>query len=855
MKKNILSLVALVLLALSGPLPAQISPTISVQGTNATLRWTSTPGESYVVLYRRAFHDAFPWTVLNASFPASGGIETFYQHIGGVPKVPASVGGGGGGGGTPGSPSAAMVAAPSGDTSTKDKDDKVKQQDSGFPAFPALPDEKEIEKWLKDMLKEYERMQREGGGSPPVMLLMASSLTAEQATSNSMGFYIVLDAAGDLNDDGVPDGLAAQFGLNPLNDLTQTDSDGDGLTDQQEIVNGTDPFKTDTDGDGASDAEEVAAGSDPRTPLGLPGISAALYEESFNQLNDGTNGGSHTLYRQEWGVRLYDSNRTVYPMPNENGEVGYTVVTEWPMQYAQVQTGVRTTFTDYANSRVVASVDTNVPPPYPMRPTDGWWRKGNIDGTLYDTTMQVTTHGTNTTLNRAYEAQLYSYNVTNSVWVPVTNFTGISLGGKPLTTNGTCVLLLRENLRTNLTLTVPASMTNLVFTAGLTELTIDIQQVISDQIAGNECNSLPTVHFGDGINNPMLMGTRFGSTARMAVRSTASEQFGTNGFIGVRKVGTTTLVGQARAKANPEKTLLNFGAEVGPQTYEIVGGFDANSNGNLDSDEVITRFRKTPAIDHRGRSVATHLHLLDTVVIVTQTDFDREQAVFAGGSTGLLLEPGSVVGAFAIGSTNLSGATFTPGITIDAGLTSLTHKVGAKWNASCEDVTYRFTYGNGTSLSDLFEGSANLTRAVDGSVTNALDTLLLASVGTTQTVTLPAFSLDANFNDRATEPEFWNWYRLGKVFGSVTLAPAVEIEYRKLTANSVEVIRYNASGAFDDLFDFDYQAKKASTITRQAAIVQAGHATLSPILGGGKVFFLRLEFNTGWKPLNKTYTK
>lgn len=37
MKKNILSLVALVLLALSGTAPAQISPTISVQGTNATL--------------------------------------------------------------------------------------------------------------------------------------------------------------------------------------------------------------------------------------------------------------------------------------------------------------------------------------------------------------------------------------------------------------------------------------------------------------------------------------------------------------------------------------------------------------------------------------------------------------------------------------------------------------------------------------------------------------------------------------------------------------------------------------------------------------------------------------------------
>lgn len=113
-------------------------------------------------------------------------------------------------------PSAATLAAPS-----EGPDAKVKKKDSDLPTFPALPDEKEIEKWFKELLKAREQKQQEGGG-PVLTLLMASSLAPEQATNNSMGFYVVLNAADDLNGDGVPDGMAAQHGVNPLNDLTQT---------------------------------------------------------------------------------------------------------------------------------------------------------------------------------------------------------------------------------------------------------------------------------------------------------------------------------------------------------------------------------------------------------------------------------------------------------------------------------------------------------------------------------------------------------------------------------------------------------------------------------------------------------
>jgi len=50
------------------------------------------------------------------------------------------------------------------------------------------------------------------------------------------------------------------------------DSDGDGLTDEEERRLGTDPFNPDTDGDGYPDGLEVALGSNPLDPNSIPNI-------------------------------------------------------------------------------------------------------------------------------------------------------------------------------------------------------------------------------------------------------------------------------------------------------------------------------------------------------------------------------------------------------------------------------------------------------------------------------------------------------------------------------------------------------------------------------------------------------
>jgi hypothetical protein len=71
---------------------------------------------------------------------------------------------------------------------------------------------------------------------------------------------------GDADCDGLPDAWEdANFGAAARNDPANAmlDSDGDGLTNREELALGTNPNAADTDGDGFSDRAEVLAGSDP----------------------------------------------------------------------------------------------------------------------------------------------------------------------------------------------------------------------------------------------------------------------------------------------------------------------------------------------------------------------------------------------------------------------------------------------------------------------------------------------------------------------------------------------------------------------------------------------------------------
>ena len=61
-------------------------------------------------------------------------------------------------------------------------------------------------------------------------------------------------------------GVLTQYGCGSSEPavVVPVDTDGDGITDEQEILNGTDPMGADSDGDGFTDSDEVASPYRPK---------------------------------------------------------------------------------------------------------------------------------------------------------------------------------------------------------------------------------------------------------------------------------------------------------------------------------------------------------------------------------------------------------------------------------------------------------------------------------------------------------------------------------------------------------------------------------------------------------------
>lgn len=71
------------------------------------------------------------------------------------------------------------------------------------------------------------------------------------------------------------DGLSAQQERDAGTDPNKADTDGDGLTDGDEVARGTDPTKADTDGDGIDDKTELMQKTLPPPPTPAPAPAPA----------------------------------------------------------------------------------------------------------------------------------------------------------------------------------------------------------------------------------------------------------------------------------------------------------------------------------------------------------------------------------------------------------------------------------------------------------------------------------------------------------------------------------------------------------------------------------------------------
>ena len=93
--------------------------------------------------------------------------------------------------------------------------------------------------------------------------------TEPTTTTKGTTSGVVLVTYPDTTTDEVTVPITVTESSSPVDPSTK-DTDGDGLTDKEEVEKGTDPTKADTDGDGVTDKEEVEKGTDPKDPNSKP---------------------------------------------------------------------------------------------------------------------------------------------------------------------------------------------------------------------------------------------------------------------------------------------------------------------------------------------------------------------------------------------------------------------------------------------------------------------------------------------------------------------------------------------------------------------------------------------------------
>ena len=662
----------------------------------------------------------------------------------------------------------------------------------------------------------------------------------------------------DTDADSLPDGWEVTYDLNPLLQDDHLDPDDDGETNREEHDGSSNPRVQDITGYQffsmlssveASYSGGLSQGQDPNLKAGMP-RSYTLSEFSYRPLF------VPFLGTIDWPRELFSGDRPGVPV---YASLHSTPTSSTPRELSRL----------YRNHEQSFSVTAKAA----ARPAD-------VEGgaIIYSRRVWLRAPARPTTWSVPYQIERSGYRDRlaglNNAAVPLMD-QFVVYG--PTSTVGTFQFAARAIWSESVVITAQldtfspqelirpeggGSSSGETSSSVLTLIPIDIAEVISDQIAGNECNKLPTPFFRNaggtgGPNNPMLMATRTGRVAHLAVKMNVTAAFASKIYVGVREVGTTSILGSTVSVAAPGKTLLQFTANTGHKIYEVVAGYDANANSTLENSEVATIFEKTPKRDSTGAAVTANLNTLDKIVIVEQGQFvDSKNFLTGGGDLPFSDYAGDLIEAFGEGATTVPDATTTPGIVVRSTHPSLTHQVGAKWNAACEDTTHRLDFADGTEPSDDFEASNARKTIVDTVIQENIAALITHGTGKPgwPVLTLPGFNKLNSF--RVSEGPgvgFGGINELHLAFGSVTITGTLQVSFRVLNPTTIEVGSISVSGSFEDLYDFDYWS---GSLPQSAAIVQAGHASLSTAANpSGKLFYTRLNYATGWIALNKNFIK
>ena len=369
---------------------------------------------------------------------------------------------------------------------------------------------------------------------------------------------------------------------------------------------------------------------------------------------------------------------------------------------------------------------------------------------------------------------------------------------------------------------------------------VDMQRLISDQIAGSECNLLPTTVFDNAANNPMLMATRSGNTAFMVMETATTSSIGADLRLGVREINSATILGSTPMTGM--RTSLGFSAVDGNRRYEAVCGVDWNRDGILGSNEASVVFRKTPPVNSSGTFVSDPAGIRDSFDVVTIGDFNKHKSTMINEFASLpFIYAADLVGAFAAGSSSVPDAVTTGGIPLSSSNPSLTHPVGAKWDMNCNATMNRFTFVDGTPASDDVERSNGIREMVDTVITK--NRALLVSNGSSSLGYSPPIAFTELVDFGQTDRDFRIPSAVFLAFGRVNIAGTIRIFYR-MAGSTVEVSGYELNASFEDLYDFNYGNGGRSAV---AASVQAGHASHSTVAEpSGRVFITSVELDSGF---------
>ncbi len=386
-------------------------------------------------------------------------------------------------------------------------------------------------------------------------------------------------------------------------------------------------------------------------------------------------------------------------------------------------------------------------------------------------------------------------------------------------------------------------------------LSFDVAKVYSDQIAGNEANFLPTAYYRGAPNNPMLMAARTARGTYLSVVAQVPPPFAKFVYVGVRKVGSSTVLGSAAGAVLPKRSPVYFIAENGmaedENFYEVVAGFDADANRALADNEVSIVFEKTPKTDSSGNPATTGLANLDKIVVVTESDFASGKIDLITNNVWGTDYAGDLISAFAHGNNTVDEATTTSPHPIISTQPGLSHPVGAKWNAALSAETHRVSWYNGSEIVSDLKSSYALPQVLEDAINFNLTAIKAATPlgGAWGNSGTYAFNISRNLLD--TEDEWLGFNELGLALGKVDFVGTITVNSRWVAGGKIEVGTVSYTCQIDDIYDFSFWGGSKA---RQASFVQADHATLigPPELEAGKVFYTRVVFS-GNKDIDKEF--